>query len=69
VPEECFEHTYDAEANLIRDESFLDCTPDAADSCTDFMVDEHGNRIGMEFDANCDGTPDNCAYFEYECFE
>lgn len=69
VPEECTEHTYDAEGHLLRSEDFLDCTMDAADSCTETPVDEHGNRIGLELDFNCDGTPDNCAYFKYECFE
>ena len=69
VPEECSENTYDADGKIIHHDGFADCSSDTATSCTDHPVDEHGNVVGIEFDANCDGTPDNCAYHKYECFE
>ena len=66
MPEDCYEHTFDAEGRIVHDVGFLGCT-DTVRSCTDFPQDEHGNRTGTEFDANCDGVHDNCAYLKYEC--
>lgn len=67
VPDDCYEHTFDAQGRITREVRFVSCSDDTVQSCTESLYDEHGNYAGTEFDANCDGMPDNCRYSTWAC--
>jgi hypothetical protein len=66
APESCSEQVLAADGQWLDDVNYEGCG-DTITSCTHGVFDEHRNRVGVEHDETCDGMPDECAYWDYEC--